>query len=80
MILKENYFDDIEITDDDLKYPIDDFNTFNTDETYANPKEWFNSMKSEYTHCMSFDIEYADIGYAWWWVDLVDDDGIVFED
>jgi hypothetical protein len=61
MILKENYFDDIEITDDDLKYPIDDFNTFNTDETYANPKEWFNSMKSEYTHCMSFDIDYADI-------------------
>ena len=42
MILNENYFDDIEITDDDID--ISDNNE------YATPEEWFADIKSRYTH------------------------------
>ena len=51
MILNENYFDDIEITDDDIKssdgnYILPNHNTNN----YANGKEYYNAMSAKYSH------------------------------
>ena len=51
MLLNENYFDDIEITDDDIK-TMDSPIASPESGTYANPEEWFNDMKSKYFHIM----------------------------
>ena len=44
MILNENYFDDIEITDDDIKssYGI----AISHNNKYATPEDWFMDMRS----------------------------------
>ena len=54
MLLKENYFDDIEITDDDIKTQDSHIESpeSSVTGTYANPQEWFNDMKSKYSHIM----------------------------
>ena len=45
MILNEDYFDDIEITDNDIDYSEED-TTFK----YATPEEWFaNEIKGKYS-------------------------------
>ena len=50
MILNENYFDEIEITDNDIESSDSD------DIDYANPTEYYDAMTSKYTHCMIFEI------------------------
>ena len=52
MILNENYFDDIEITDDDIA--SSDSDTVFID--YATPADYYNDMTSRYTHCLIFSI------------------------
>ena len=63
MLLNEDYFDKIEITDDDITSP----DTEDTAE-YANPEEWFADMKSKYGHFLRIRIEEKDIihkDYIW---------------
>ena len=55
MILKEDYFKDIEITDDDIESSDDNYST-DTDD-YANPKEYYNAMSSKYSHYMTLCVE-----------------------
>ena len=50
MILNENYFDDIEITDDDIESPEDDAPS--SYDKYDNPEQMFADMKSKYAHCI----------------------------
>ena len=50
MILNENYFDDIEITDDDIESPEDD--ALSSYDKYDNPEQMFADMKSKYAHCI----------------------------
>ena len=52
MLLNENYFDDIEITDDDIETQDIESPDSSITGTYANPQEWFNDMKSKYFHIM----------------------------
>ena len=50
MILNENYFDDIEITDDDIQSPeVDAPSSY---DKYDNPEQMFADMKSKYAHCI----------------------------
>ena len=51
MILNEDYFDDIEITDDDIE--SSDSIAISNNNEYATPEEWFADMKSRYTHCIN---------------------------
>ena len=44
MILNENYFDDIEITDEDIESSADIAISHNN--KYATPEDWFMDMKS----------------------------------
>ena len=48
MILNENYFNDLDLTDDDIESSDDNYST-DTDE-YANTKEYYNAMSSKYSH------------------------------
>ena len=45
MILNEDYFKDIEITDDDIKSSDDNYYT----DDYANPEEYYDAMSSKYS-------------------------------
>ena len=56
MILNEDYFDDIEITDDD----VNSENNF-SDNSHINPEQLFNQMTSTYSHCLTIKIEKHDI-------------------
>ena len=56
MILNEDYFDDIEITDDDID--------ISNNNEYATPEEWFMDMKSKYTHCIEIPLSQD---YQWKW-------------
>ena len=56
MILNENYFDDIEITDDDID--------ISNNNEYATPEEWFAGMKSRYTHCIEIPLN-LDCKWKW---------------
>ena len=47
MILNENYFDDLDLTDEDIESPDAD-----SYDEYATPEEWFVDMKSRYAHCI----------------------------
>ena len=54
MILHEDYFKDLEITDDDIASSDSDA-VFNSDEIYYDtPAEYYNDMTSRYTHCLIF--------------------------
>jgi hypothetical protein len=55
MILNENYFDDIEITDDDIASSVDEFNSENI--YYDTPAEYYNAMTSKYTHSIIFSVD-----------------------
>ena len=44
MILNENYFDDIEITDDDIE--SSDSTAISNNNEYATPEDWFMDMRS----------------------------------
>ena len=48
MILNENYFDDIEITDDDIK-SSNGIVTSHVNE-YPDLQEWYKDIKSKYTY------------------------------
>ena len=45
----------------------------NDDGSYSS--KYSNAIFAAQNYCPIADIEYTDIAYAWWWVDLVDDDG-----
>ena len=47
MILNENYFDDLNLTDDDIES-----SDSTAGDEYNSPEEWFMDMKSKYTHCI----------------------------
>ena len=60
MILNEDYFKDIEITDDDINSSDDNYMlpNHNTDDyDYANPEECYKAMSSKYSHYIVLDIE-----------------------
>lgn len=67
MLLNEDYFDKIEITDDDIASS----NSASLDSDiaeYASPEEWFADMKSKYGHFLRIRIEESDIvhkDYIW---------------
>ena len=50
MILTEDYFKDIEITDDDIESSDDIVISHNNE--YDNPEQMFMDMKSKYAHCI----------------------------
>ena len=55
MILNENYFDDIEITDDDIKSSDSIAASHNYE--YATPEKYYNTMSSKYSHYMYLGIK-----------------------
>ena len=55
MLLNEDYFDKIEITDDDIDSPDSD-----TAE-YATPEDWFNSIQTKYDCFLSINIKKKDV-------------------
>jgi hypothetical protein len=65
MILKENYFDDIEITNDDIISPDNDINLSST---FNNTDEMYRIIHSVYDRCMIIEIKKKDIlqnDYLW---------------
>ena len=63
----EDFFKDLELTDDDL---ISE-DMFNTVETYTTPAEYYNIMSSRYTHCMIFEITHVIYTQDAKWIDKV---------
>ena len=58
MILKEDYFKDLDLTDDDIDSSDDNYyNTDTDDYDYANGKEYYNAMSSKYSHYMFLGIQ-----------------------
>ena len=55
MILNEDYFKDIEITDDDIESSDDIVISHNNE--YATPKEWFMDMNTKYAHCIDIPLK-----------------------
>ena len=55
MILNEDYFKDLDLTDDDIVSSDDDFNS--DDIYYDTPAEYYNVMTSRYTHCIIFSVD-----------------------
>ena len=53
MILNEDYFDDLKLTDEDIESSDDNYNT----DDYANPKEYYNDMSSKYSHYIALGIK-----------------------
>ena len=53
MRLNEDYFNDIEITDDDIDSSDDNYNT----DDYANPEEYYKAMSSKYSHYIVINID-----------------------
>ena len=54
MILNENYFDDLKLTDDDI-YSLD--NALSSYDKYDNPEQMFMDMKSKYAHCIEIPLK-----------------------
>ena len=57
MILNEDYFKDIEITDDDIKSSDDNYALPNYTVEYTNPEKYYKVMSSKYSHYTVLDIE-----------------------
>ena len=55
MILNENYFDDLKLTDDDIESP--DGIAISNNNEYATPEEWFMDIKSRYIHCIDIPLK-----------------------
>ena len=55
MILNESYFDDIEITDDNIKSSDSIVASHNYE--YATPEKYYNTMSSKYSHYMYLGIK-----------------------
>ena len=55
MLLKEDYFKDLDLTDDDIASSVDDFNSDTID--YATPADYYNDMTSRYTHSIIFSVD-----------------------
>ena len=55
MILNEDYFKDIEITDDDIK--SSESNASSSYDEYDNPEQMFIDMKSKYAHCIEISLK-----------------------
>ena len=51
MILNEDYFDDLKLTDEDIE--SSDGIAISHNNEYATPEKWFADMKSRYTHCIN---------------------------
>ena len=56
MLLKEDYFKDLEITDDDIA--SSDSDSYAID--YATPVEYYNAMTSKFTHYLIFTTPVSD--------------------
>ena len=55
MILKEDYFNDLDLTDDDIKSSDSIVASHNNE--YANEKEYYNDMLSKYSHYITLCID-----------------------
>ena len=55
MIINEDYFDDIEITDKDIESSEDD--VLSSYDKYDNPEQMFKDMKSKYAHCIEIPLK-----------------------
>ena len=55
MILNENYFDDLKLTDDDIDSSYDI--AVSNNKEYDTTEEWFMDMKSKYTHCIEIPLK-----------------------
>ena len=55
MILNEDYFDDLKLTDEDIESP--DGIAISDNNKYATPEEWFADIKSRYTHCIEIPLK-----------------------
>ena len=55
MILNEDYFDDLKLTDDDIESPDDIAVSHNKE--YDNPEQMFIDMKSKYAHCIEISLK-----------------------
>ena len=64
----EDYFKNLELTEDDLTSTEDMFNTV---ETYTNPSEYYDVMTSRYTHCMIFELTNVIYTQNAEWIDKV---------
>lgn len=60
MILNEDYFKDLELTDEDIASSDSDA-VFNSDDIdYVTPAEYYNAMTSRYTHYLIFTTPVSD--------------------
>ena len=55
MILNENYFDDLKLTDEDIESSEDI--AISNNNKYATPEEWFADIKSRYIHCIEIPLK-----------------------
>ena len=55
MLLKEDYFKDLDLTDEDVRNSVGDFNTDDID--YTTPAEYYDAMASRYTHSIIFSVD-----------------------
>lgn len=65
MLLNENYFDDIEITNDDIISPDNDINLSGT---FNNIEDMYRMIQSVYDRCLFIEIKRKDIllnDYLW---------------
>ena len=62
MILNENYFDDLKLTDEDIE--SSEINASSSYNKYDNPEQMFIDMKSKYAHCIEIPLKQK---YQWKW-------------
>ena len=55
MILNEDYFDDLKLTDEDIESP--EAETSSSYDEYDNPEQMFIDMKSKYAHCIEISLK-----------------------
>jgi hypothetical protein len=55
MLLNEDYFDDLDLTDDDIE--SSDSTAVSLNNEYATPEEWFKSICTKYNCFLSLNIK-----------------------
>ena len=55
MILNENYFDELKLTDEDIE--SSDGIAISNNNEYTTPEEWFADIKSKYAHCINIPLK-----------------------